>query len=72
MNNRLYDAITAFADKWGSVRMDVPECKADYDALVSVCIETGKIPECNRKEYSTHGSLRACIVYESDRARWCR
>lgn len=72
MTNELYDAITAFSEKWRSVRMDIPECKTEYDALVSVCIKNGKIPECNRKEYSLHGSLKACITYESDRARWCR
>ena len=68
----LYNTITDFSVKFGSVKWNNPENVEQYKKLVDLCIKYGKIPECNRKEYSTHSCLYAAICYESDRVRFCQ
>lgn len=68
----LYNSITKFANKYGSRKFnDVDNIEA-YNKVVDDCIKYGKIPECNRYEFSTHSSLIAAITYESDRERFCK
>ena len=71
INMELYNAITEFADRFGSVKWNNDECVSAYKNLVDLCITAGKIPECNRKEPSTHGCLKAAISYEDNRQRFC-
>lgn len=68
----LYDSITEFAEKYVYRKFNDEENMKAYNILVDKCIKYNKIPECNRKEYSTHSGLTAAIAYESDRERYCR
>lgn len=70
--NELYNAITTFADKYGSPKYNDCENMREYDNLVDLCIRYGKIPECNRKEHSTHSELEAAIVYIDNREAFCK
>ena len=67
----LYNIITEFAEKYGRKKFNSLENKEVYDKVVDACIKAGRIPECNRYEYSTHNGLSAAIAYISDRIRYC-
>ena len=71
-HKELYNAITTFSTKYGSRKFNDCENMKEYDKLVDLCIKFGKIPECNRKEYSTHSALNAAIVYISNRVTFCQ
>lgn len=68
----LYNAITEFSEKYGAHKFNDDENHAKYMELVNKCIMCGLIPECNRKEFSTHGRLTAAIAYESNRIVFCQ
>ena len=71
-HSELYNEITTFANRYGSRKFNDYENMKEYDKLVDLCIKCGKIPECNRKEYSTHSELNAAIVYISNRVAFCQ
>lgn len=71
MNQELYNAITDFSKKYGSHKFNDDQNHKEYMELVDMCIKHGKIPECNRKEYSTHGRLNAAIAYTDNRFEFC-
>ena len=68
----LYDAITDFRIKYGRRKFNDDENMIAYKNLVDMSIKCGLIPECNRKEYSTHAELTAAIAYESNRIAFCQ
>lgn len=70
-HEKLFQMITDFSNKHGSVKHNDSENLHDYMKLVDCCIECGLIPKCNREEFSTHGILLAAITYESDRYEFC-
>lgn len=70
-NKQLYDAITEFSNKFGAHRFNDDKNHDEYMKLVDMCIECGKIHECNRQEFSTHGRLDAAIIYEDNRHMFC-
>ena len=70
-NKMLYDAISEFSKKFGTHKFNDDKNHDEYMKLVDMCIECGKIYECNREQFSTHGRLDAAIVYESNRRRFC-
>ncbi len=72
MNKNLFDAITAFAIQYGSRKFNDVNNMAAYMALVDKCIAAGKIPACNRTEFSTHNALTAAICYYSNRIAFCK
>ena len=39
--------------------------------LVDMCVDVGLIPKVNRNEFSTHGRLKAAIIYTDNRIRFC-
>lgn len=69
---KLYDEITDFSIKYGSRKFNNDENMVAYMNLVDISIACGLIPECNRKEFSTHGRLTAAIAYESNRIAFCQ
>lgn len=71
-HKELYNAITTFANKYGSRKFNDCENMKEYNNLVDLCIKCGTIPECNRKEYSTHSALNSAIVYVSNRELFCQ
>lgn len=71
-HKELYDAITDFREKYGSRKFNNDENMTAYRNLVDMSIKCGLIPECNRKEYSTHAELTAAIAYESNRIAFCQ
>lgn len=71
-HKELYDAITDFRIKYGSRKFNDDENMTAYRNLVDMSIKCGIIPECNRKEYSTHGRLMAPITYEGNRIAFCQ
>jgi len=71
-HKELYNAITTFANKYGSRKFNDDENMKEYNKLVDLCIKCSVIPECNRKEYSTHNELTAAIAYESNRIAICQ
>lgn len=71
LNIDLYKAISDFAGKFGRVKFNDDENLTAYQDLVDKCVKTGKIPEANRREYSTHGQLYAAIAYETNRIAFC-
>ena len=71
-HKELYNAITTFANNYGSRKFNDCENMKEYNNLVDLCIKCGTIPECNRKEYSTHSALNSAIVYVSNRELFCQ
>lgn len=71
-HKELYDAITDFQIKYGRRKFNDEENMVAYMNLVDISIKCGLIPECNRKEFSTHGRLTAAITYESNRIAFCQ
>lgn len=71
MTDKLYAAITDFAETYGSHKFNDPENHAAYMKIVNLCILEGKLHPANRKEFSTHGRITAAIAYLSDRERFC-
>ena len=67
----LYNAITNFSEKYGSLKFNSDDNVSEYKKLVDLSIKYEKIPECNRYEYSTHGRLLATITYQDNRERFC-
>lgn len=67
----LYNAITDFSNKYGCHRFNDEENHRKYMQLVDMCIDVGLIPKVNRNEFSTHGRLKAAIVYTDNRIRFC-
>lgn len=66
-HKELYDASTDFRIKYGGRKFNDDENMTAYRNLVDMSIKCGLIPECNRKEFSTHAELIAAITYESNR-----
>lgn len=71
-HKELYDAITDFNLKYGRRKFNDDENMTAYKNLVDMSIKCGLIPECNRKEFSTHAELIAAIAYESNRIAFCQ
>ena len=70
-HEKLFQMITDFSNKHGSVRPNDSENLHDYMKLVDGCIECGLIPKCNREEFSMHDRLRAAITYKGNRYAFC-
>lgn len=70
-NKELFDIITEFSDVFGNRKFNDDDNMNAYMQLVDKCIEFGNIPECNRKEFSTHGRLTAAISYTDNRYKFC-
>ena len=68
---RVVWSITKFSNQYGCLRFNDDINFNAYNDLVNKCIKDGKIPEANRKEYSTHGCLGAAIIYEDNRCKFC-
>ncbi len=69
---KLYRKIERFSLKFGSRKFNDAKNMEEYDKLVDLSIKCGLIPEENRHEYSTHGSLEAAIIYLDDRQKYCK
>lgn len=70
-HKNIFDAITNFENVYKYHKFNDPKNHNAYMELVSMCIDAGLIPECNKYEFSTHGRLTAAITYIDNRESFC-